>query len=204
MNIVYIHGFKSAGGGSKYDMLKSYFKDTEINIYAPTLPAQPSKAIGQLRSLIKGLKGPVIVVGTSLGGFYALYCASKLETVSFVINPSLEPVITLVSKIGAHTRYGGGDYVFKSEYIDELKTIFDDTYPVPGNNVHIYISNDDAILTYDKLNSYIPYRKTLKRFDDSGHRFSRFSEILPDIKEVVEELSTLQEMLNYGLHYDIL
>jgi predicted esterase YcpF (UPF0227 family) len=200
MNIIYIHGFKSAGEGDKSNQLKTYFSKygQKVNIISPTLSANPKEAVNTLSSIIKGTKGPVIVVGTSLGGFYALYCAARFDVPAFVINPSLEPHKSLAKDIGTHTRYGSGEpYEFKKEYLDSLKFLFDaiQSSSITSSNLHFYISSDDERLTFDKLDQYFPYRKTLKKFENAGHRFSRFNEILPDIENVVKELNFITEAL---------
>ena len=200
MNIIYIHGFKSSGDSDKAQLLKQYFAniDPKINIVSPTLSANPKEAISTLTSIIKSVKGPIILVGTSLGGFYALYCSAKFDIPAFVINPSLEPHISLAKSVGTHDRYGDTNkYEFKKEYLDSLKFLFDaiQSSSISSSNLHFYISTDDERLSFDKLDQYFPYRKTLKKFDNAGHRFSKFNEILPDIEEVVNELKFISESL---------
>lgn len=200
MNIIYIHGFKSVGDNDKSNQLIQYFSKygPKVNIISPTLSANPKEAISTLSSIIKSTKGPVIVVGTSLGGFYALYCSARFDVPAFVINPSLEPHKSLAKDIGTHTRYGSGEpYEFKKEYLDSLKFLFDtiQSSPITSSNLHFYISSDDERLTFGKLDQYFPYRKTLKKFENAGHRFSKFNEILPDIEDVANELNFISESL---------
>jgi predicted esterase YcpF (UPF0227 family) len=200
MNIIYIHGFKSVGDNDKFNQLKKYFSKygPKVNIISPTLSANPKEAISTLSSIIKGTEGPVIVIGTSLGGFYALYCAARFDVPAFIINPALEPHISLAKDIGTHTRYGSDEpYEFKKEYLDSLKFLFDtiQSSSISSSNLHFYISSDDERLTFDKLDQYFPYRKTLKKFENAGHRFSRFNEIIPDIEYFANELKFISESL---------
>jgi predicted esterase YcpF (UPF0227 family) len=207
MNIIYIHGFNSSGESEKINQLRKYFKSIgpKVNIISPTLSANPRSAISELSSIIKTTKGPVIVIGTSLGGFYALYCSARFDVPAFVINPSLEPHISLAKNVGMHTRYGNGEpYEFKKEYLDSLKFLFDtiQSSSMTSSNLHFYISSDDELLSFDKLDQYFPYRKTLKKFENAGHSFSRFSEILPDVEAVANELKSISESIQN--HQDLL
>jgi hypothetical protein len=54
--------------------------------------------------------------------------------------------------------------------------------------INIFLSNDDEELSFDGLETLIPAYRLLRRFDDSGHRFSRFPEILDDIEDILENL----------------
>lgn len=200
MNIIYIHGFKSSGESDKSEQLKKYFSKygSKVNIISPTLSPNPKEAISTLSSIIKGTKGPVILVGTSLGGFYAIYCSVRFDVPAFIINPSLEPHISLAKSIGIHKRYGSGEpYEFKQEYIEALKFLFDSirSASITSSNLNFYISTDDERLTFDKLDQYFPYRNTLKKFENAGHRFSKFNEILPDIEELANKLNFISESL---------
>ncbi|RUM60683.1 MAG: esterase, partial [Persephonella sp.] len=91
MKVMYIHGFNSAGYGNKINKLKEAFGDE--NVIALTLPYNPAKAIKLLEFLIEAIreKDNLILVGTSLGGFYGLYLGAKYKIPSVLINPSTDP-----------------------------------------------------------------------------------------------------------------
>ena len=190
MNIVYLHGFRSSGEGSKFEVLKSYFEPKGVKVFAPTLDANPTIAGHQMGELIGSLKGNTIVIGTSLGGFYSLYCAAKFGIVSFAINPSLEPHISLSKKVGLFTRYESIEpYEFKEDYLIELERMVLISHTALPKNLNFYLANDDEELTFEKLDEYFPKRKTLKRFDNAKHRFKRFAELLPDFEQELLRIS---------------
>jgi predicted esterase YcpF (UPF0227 family) len=188
IKLIYIHGFKSSGESDKSRMLKQAFPNATVE--APTLSPRPATAISQIESIIKRNPSNTILVGTSLGGFYSLYLASKFDIPAFIINPSLEPNVTLISKVGTHTRYGSDEeYDFKLPYIDELDEMVKQlaSMPKPGNLLHVYLSEDDELLSFEKLDSVIPVRKLTRWFKSAGHRFTKFSEVIPDIQEVIND-----------------
>lgn len=186
--IIYIHGFKSSGESEKSKQLKAAFpKDTVI---APDFSANPVEAVQQLHSIIAEHLEPTIVIGTSLGGFYASYLAVVYDIPAFIINPSLEPHVSLIDKIGKYKRFGSGtDYNFESPYLDELKKMFDKMHSSHkrASNLHFYLSADDDVVKFDKLDDLFPSRQHAKVFTNAGHRFSRFTEIFPDIQSVLNK-----------------
>lgn len=203
ITIIYLHGFKSSGESDKVQQLRNHFKDT-VKIEGPTLSPNPNQVISQISNLIRSIDGPIILVGTSLGGFYATYLSARFDIPAFIINPSLKPYETLKSKVGVHKRYGSGeDYEFKTEYLQDLKGLFDklSKSDLTSSNMHIYLSDDDELLTFDELDTVIPYRKTLKRFKSAGHRFNKFPAVIKDIESTI---SVMNESLKYPDGLDIL
>jgi predicted esterase YcpF (UPF0227 family) len=198
ITIIYLHGFKSSGDGNKAQQLRTHFKDT-VKVIAPNLPANPTEVISQVSNLIRSINGPVILVGTSLGGFYATVISARFDIPAFIINPSLKPYETLLSKVGIHKRYGSDeDYEFKEEYLQDLKSLFTklSTSNLNSSNIYIYLADDDEVLNFDDIDSVIPYRKTLKRFKSAGHRFNKFPAVIKDIES---QITVMNEILKYPL-----
>ncbi|APW66055.1 esterase [Poseidonibacter parvus] len=95
--IIYIHGFGSAGFGAKAQKFLEYFED---EIITPSLSTIPNLAISTLEQIIEAFlhrDEKVSLIGSSLGGFYALYLANKYNLKAVLINPSVYPWITLES-----------------------------------------------------------------------------------------------------------
>ena len=56
----------------------------------------------------------VKIIGSSLGGFYAIYFGNKLNIPTMVINPALEPDKSLLSYVGPQKNiYTKKKYIFK-------------------------------------------------------------------------------------------
>lgn len=188
-NIIYIHGFRSSGDSGKAGLMKDVFTDTKV--LSPTLSAHPAEAIGQIEGLLKVLSGRTLLVGTSLGGFYALYLSCKHGIACCAINPAWQADNSLARKVGVHTRYDSDEvYDFRREYLDELASMreFIRTCSQDAGLINIFLSNDDEELSFEGLETLIPESRLLRRLDHSGHRFSRFPEILVDMGGILENL----------------
>jgi predicted esterase YcpF (UPF0227 family) len=119
--IIYIHGFKSAGGGAKADCLKALFPDE--NVLSPTLPDSPAAAIDLLNSIIEP---GTTVVGTSLGGFYAAYLHATNPDLcqALIINPVVDPLIKMACHLGEQVNFKTKEpFTWTTEHLAELQEL---------------------------------------------------------------------------------
>jgi len=75
--ILYIHGYGGHGLGVKSSQLREYCKTQGVDFLAPSLSYIPDLALQTLEEIIENIQGGVTLVGSSLGGFYAIYLAHK-------------------------------------------------------------------------------------------------------------------------------
>ncbi|MCE2834319.1 MAG: hypothetical protein LW694_08055 [Chitinophagaceae bacterium] len=187
-NIVYIHGFRSDGHSEKARLMQESFPD--CHVVSPTLSPIPSEAIQQLEDLLHSHLGDTLLVGTSLGGFYALYLSCKFNLACCAINPAWQAHKSLARKIGLHTRYGTDElYDFRESYLEDLERMhhFIKDSVKDASLLNIFLSNDDEELSFDGLDQFIPEYRLMIRMDHSGHRFSRFPEILVHLRDIINE-----------------
>lgn len=92
--LIYLHGFNSSPHSHKAQVLGRYLEERGLGAcYAcPALPHQPEQAVAVIETeLARAAKGPVTLVGSSLGGFYATWFAEKLGLKAVLINPAVHP-----------------------------------------------------------------------------------------------------------------
>lgn len=102
MTVLYIHGFASSGNTSKVAQLRDILGE---DILAPSLTHNPGPDMKMLMDLVRN-NHIKTVVGSSLGGFYAILLGEYFDLRLILINPSLEPHKTLVDKLGTVQIYG--------------------------------------------------------------------------------------------------
>ncbi|MBT8343099.1 MAG: hypothetical protein KJO45_00095, partial [Sulfurovum sp.] len=95
--ILYLHGFASCGEGNKSLLLKSYFGAHKV--IAPDLPPSPIDAIDTIEEILESSKFNILI-GSSLGGYYATVIAEKYRMKAILLNPSTQPWETLASYTG--------------------------------------------------------------------------------------------------------
>lgn len=126
MNIFYIHGFNSGGGGSTANLLAESFPGAEVFSFTYRLE-NPMMTMEQLISDLGNLeldKTETVVIGTSLGGFWAEYINNALGYNTVVVNPSRTPFEGLRRYLGKNKNFVTGiEYELTEETLDLYKTI---------------------------------------------------------------------------------
>ncbi len=87
VHVFYLHGFASSPESGKAALLRGRLKSVGLDLHAPDFN-QPdffsltvSRMLDQVRGAIDALPaGPVVLFGSSLGGFVAIHAASRQET----------------------------------------------------------------------------------------------------------------------------
>lgn len=92
--ILFIHGLASSGAYKTADTLRILLKPVEV--VAPDVPINPSEALRLLQDICDEQR-PDLIVGLSLGGFWAQFLRG---TPRIMINPDLHPSILLSQKKG--------------------------------------------------------------------------------------------------------
>jgi predicted esterase YcpF (UPF0227 family) len=126
--IVYAHGFRSSSQSRKATQLGQYLRaqTTDVRYLAPDLSFRPTQAISQLQWHCLGIApADLTLVGSSLGGFYALVLAEKLGCRGVLLNPSIRPFETLSKHLGEQTNlYTGEKFTFDASHVAELAALF--------------------------------------------------------------------------------
>lgn len=192
--IIYLHGFNSTGNSFKGQTLKQAFNKylPGVAFLTPTYHYNPDIAIEILMQEIKGQllqhssKQPQMIIGSSLGGFYAQYIAHQYSSIKLVlINPALGPVETLQHHLGENENfYTGERYILQRKHLDALKKY--DIGDVCSDNI-------STLLLADKGDEIIDYRFAAEKYkhcaakilyEKGDHQFQHLTESIPKIIEL--------------------
>jgi len=176
--ILYLHGFASCGNSTKTQLLKKYFGEKEV--LSPDLPVDPVEAVHFIKKYI--IEHDIdLLIGSSLGGFYASYFAELLEMRAVLINPSTQPFISLAPYVGTN------DYWCKDETFEfsreHLKSLFEFAVGVPKQpaNYLLLLQKGDELLDYTKAQDKYE-GATLTVQEGGNHRFENLINYLAQIK----------------------
>lgn len=85
MNVWYFHGLESEPGGPKVDFLK----EVADEVFAPAMDYKNHKLFGELfRKVVKEGK-PDLIIGSSMGGYFADALGSHFDIEVLLFNPAL-------------------------------------------------------------------------------------------------------------------
>lgn len=166
--IIYIHGFGSHGLGSKARSFKPFFKEKKEAFIAPSLSYIPDLAIQTLEELIESYDD-VKLIGSSLGGFYALYLAQKYGLRAVLINPSIYPYITLEKVLGKVSGfYDGSHFEWMQSHLEMLKKY--ETDLSLQENIMLLLQKGDETLNYKEAETKLPNAKQIVE-EGGSHSF---------------------------------
>lgn len=181
--ILYIHGFASCGKGNKSTLLKSHFGSESV--LAPDLPPSPIDAIEMIEGILE-TNAIDLLVGSSLGGFYATYLAEKYRMKAVLINPSTQPWETLAAYTGWQKRFCDDEvFEFKPVYLEQLRVL--QTAPEKGRYL-ILLQSEDEVLDYTKAQSLYNKQKIIVEYG-GNHRFENLDEYISMIEKFLKNES---------------
>ena len=183
--IFHFHGFASGGNSWKIGELKKHLPNETI--IAPTLPVDPQEVVKLFEHVVTEQGKPGLLIGSSLGGFYAYYAATRFNIPAVLINPSITPWVTLQGYIGINKRYYSGEpFEWKAQYLDSLKKLGDqiNAYGPKHHLLHFFLSTDDEVLDLKVIPEHFPDAGSIRFYDNCQHSFTRFVEIIPEIESL--------------------
>ncbi|MFU8925795.1 YqiA/YcfP family alpha/beta fold hydrolase [Acinetobacter puyangensis] len=171
-NIFFIHGFASIGRGVKSLQLKEIFDD---HVYTPDLSHQPLQDVQMLSQLVEQQQIKT-VIGSSLGGFYALLLALKYPVNLILINPALQSPMTLQKYIGTVQRSDGQTFEWRERQIDELTRLLKQIQPenlqkLDKSSVLVLLATHDEVLDY-RIAAQLLQGANILLDEKADHRFA--------------------------------
>lgn len=180
-NILYLHGFSSCGEGNKSLALKTHF--AKDSIVSPDLPPSPIDAIYTVEKILRSSEFDLII-GSSLGGFYATYLAEKYRMKVVLLNPSTQPWETLAPYVGWQKRFCDEEvFEFKSIYLEQLKTL--QSAPEKGKYL-LLLQSGDEVLNYTKAQSLYNKHRVIVEYG-GNHRFENIDDYLSMIENFINK-----------------
>jgi predicted esterase YcpF (UPF0227 family) len=126
--LLYLHGFNSSPQSYKAELIADFMKDKKCSdlLICPQIPTIPEEAKHYLEQLVEETlyHHQLSFVGSSLGGYYAIYLAEKYGGSAVLINPSVRPYETLKAYLGDNKFYfEDGCWEFEEKHIQQLKDL---------------------------------------------------------------------------------
>jgi uncharacterized protein len=185
--IIYLHGFRSTGNSGKTLTLRKMFPEYEI-IGPHYSPHNPLLAEQELSSLMDSLtdKQSVLVIGTSLGGFWAHWMARKFNLNAIMINPSIDPGNTLT--IGRYTLYDetNTEIEVTQQSLDMASSFRVMQVDAKQLSCFVWVALDDEVLDPQAIINEFTGIHKLKIYDTGSHRFIQFDQMKNEIQAVID------------------
>ena len=182
--IIYLHGLNSSPQSTKARQLRQFLESLRKGgeFACPQLPDRPNAAVAVIETeMARHPTGSITLVGSSLGGYYATSIAEKHGIRAALINPAVDPHVSLRKYLGTQRSYhGGAQYELTEEHLREWKDLF--VAEVHPERYLLLVETGDEVLNYRAaVKKYRGARQVVVQGGD--HAMASFTEHLPLILE---------------------
>ena len=136
--------------------------------------------IAQLEGIIKQAPNSTwLIIGSSLGGYFATFLAEKYQLQAALINPAVKPFDLMQDYLGEQVNpYTQERYSIAAKHIVELKMLEQNN--ISKNNYLVMVQTGDEVLDYQQ--AVEKYRHCQLVIEQGGdHSFINYETILPNI-----------------------
>ncbi|CAM5778111.1 hypothetical protein CCAE64S_00067 [Castellaniella caeni] len=200
--ILYLHGFRSSPDSFKSRLLAAELARRGLagQWCCPQLPASPAAALqlalnlagtglGQKNAALArtdtaasaGRDG-LVVIGSSLGGFYATWLAERLGCRAVLLNPVVHAARDLATQVGSHRTFHGDEpFEFLPEYVDELARAEADIRQLTRPERYLLLAaTGDEVLDWREMQArFVGSHQHI--IPGSDHGLSDFARWLPEV-----------------------
>ena len=181
-HVLYLHGFRSSPKSAKAQYMGAWMKAhrPEVHWWCPQLPPSPREALALIgEELAQWPLQRMVVVGSSLGGFYATVVAEQTGCKAGLLNPAINPARDLAGHIGDLTSFHdpSDHFYFRAEYVTQLRVLTPRAITRPERYFAV-IAKGDEVLDWREMATRYP-GATLRLLEGGDHALSDFDQHLP-------------------------
>lgn len=185
MHLLYLHGYNSSPQSTKARQLAQWLAQHHpaVEYVCPFLSPIPQVAAEQILAASKHFDWQhTLVVGSSMGGFFATWLAARFNCKAVLINPAVRPWEHVAHLAGEQANYHTGAIETVTEAdIQQLRDYSTDTIAAP-ENLWVLLQTGDEVLDYRAAEQF--YQGTRITIEEGGdHSFQGFERFMPDIIE---------------------
>lgn len=184
--LIYLHGFRSGPQSQKAVQLAARMAERGCadEFWCEQLSHEPLRAIAQAETVISACRDAShqpLLVGSSLGGFYATVLAERHALRAVLINPFVpHPGFDHQLFIGEHENlYSGERFTFTPAHADQIAALDPGRINHPQNLWLLAEEADEVLDTRLAIARYAGARQTILPGGD--HSFTRWADYLDEI-----------------------
>lgn len=180
---VYIHGFNSSPASVKAQQLQRHLArlGRGAEFACPALSHWPREAMHQLEALLHGGRArDAVLVGSSLGGFYATWLAEQHGCRAVLVNPAITPDEGLAAWLGPQKNlYTGEPYELTREHLAQMAAYRVATPTRPERYFLMHTTGDELLDYRIAMTHYAGARQRI--VEGSDHGFAEFEQYLDEV-----------------------
>jgi uncharacterized protein len=180
--VVYLHGFNSSPASLKARRFVEFCTVRHIEYAVPVLSHDPDVAMNTaLACITQQASMPALLIGSSLGGYYATWFTEHYGIPSALVNPAVSPCDQLHDEFLGMQRnhYTGEEYEFTAAHVDALRRYDSPRIRDPRKYLLLVQTGDEVL----------DYRLAVQRYEGceqdvqpgGNHSYENFADKLPCI-----------------------
>ena len=180
MNIIYLHGFQSSTLSIKGQFIQAFCQN-QHHVHLPDLNMPPEQVLAYVSEMIACLD-QVVLIGSSLGGFYATQLVAKHAVPAVLINPAMRPWQLFHDLFGAELPYVvNAQWTLDQTQLDQLEQM-----AVPfvqdADKILVLLQQDDEVLDYREAQRYYSnaaHQSMIITEANGNHAMDNFADKIP-------------------------
>jgi predicted esterase YcpF (UPF0227 family) len=184
--IAYLHGFNSGHDPLNPKITALQKIDKDVLGFSYDTFASREDVIGYIVEVLKSYADDLVIVGTSLGAYYADACAKVLGVPSVLINPCVNPYETFSAK-SLDTEYVNYVHKHSSRLTEDMIVSFKDHPLGKLENAYsplILLADGDEVFNSDETAELLKHYEVV-RFPGGSHRFEQIEESMQPIEKYI-------------------
>lgn len=181
--VLYLHGFLSSPQSVKARQTLAYCEKQGIEIDIPFLKEGPAASLAMLRErLRRGLNrhGSAVLIGSSLGAYYATALADEFGLRAALINPAVRPYLLLRDYLGEQKNHYSDDIQLVTEaQMQELLDMEVQSLARPQNFLVMLQTGDETLDYREAAEKYAASKLLIHEGGD--HSYVGFEQELPQV-----------------------
>ena len=168
MKLIYFPGFGGSEKSNTFQQILSKYPDSEAIIYDNT---DADEAFMQIENQLKNIATEIsLIIGQSLGGFWAEHFAIKHNLKLLLVNPSFEPYTSLEK------------YDIPIQKLEKFKKFKPENRA--KSEVAIILSKNDTVVdstpVLEKYKNFVEFK-----YVDGDHKFTNYGVLFDEIKNLL-------------------
>lgn len=184
-HLLYLHGFRSSPQSFKARRMAAWLAQhrPDVEWLCPQLPPSPRAAIDDVMTRIHDWPPQATgIVGSSLGGFYAMVLAERLGPAcrAVLLNPAVHPARDLARYVGELQAWHSDErFEFRAEDVAALQALEPGPLTAPERCFAI-IAKGDELLDWREMSQRVA-GSHVHLIDGGDHSLSDFDDYLPEV-----------------------
>ncbi len=182
-SILFLHGYDSSSQGEKPNMLRQLYPENRLLI--PDLPLDPLECMKLSEDTLRTASNDTIIIGASLGGFYAYYLAAKFKKDCLLINPVYQPAMEAKKMLELEQNPEKKKVILNAAnmyltFASNLNSL------TPPANCYVALGEHDETIDPQASSAHFS-QATVKTYDDDHYMLNAFAQVMQDFEAFLEE-----------------